>query len=140
MLPNVRLRSSNSWWWATCAQTALTPMKRGWPQRRHSNCRHRAIGRPHDTAFILYASGSTANPKVVPNIHGAVVENGFHIGERQDLTPIDRVMLPAPLFWSYGAANAMCATFSHGATLVLQGRFEPGPALTPRVRHFCPIF
>jgi len=93
--------------------------------------------RPHDTAFILYTSGSTANPKAVPNIHGAVIENGFHIGERQGLTPIDRVMLPAPLFWSYGAANAMCATFSHGATLVLQGRFEPGPALTLIERHQC---
>ena len=93
--------------------------------------------RPDDTAFILYTSGSTANPKAVPNIHGAVIENGFHIGERQGLSPIDRVMLPVPLFWSYGAANAMCATFSHGATLVLQGRFEPGPALDLIERHRC---
>ena len=93
--------------------------------------------RPDDTAFILYTSGSTAHPKAVPNIHGAVIENGFHIGERQGLSPVDRVMLPVPLFWSYGAANAMCATFSHGSTLVLQGRFEPGPALDLIERHRC---
>ncbi len=96
---------------------------------------HRA--RADDVAFVLYTSGSTAHPKAVPNIHGAVIENGFHIGERQGLSPKDRVLLPAPLFWSYGAANAMMATFTHGATLVLQGRFEPGPALSLIEQHRC---
>jgi len=90
-----------------------------------------------EIAFVLYTSGSTAHPKAVPNIHGAVIENGFHIGERQGLTPVDRVFLPAPLFWSYGAANAMCATFTHGAALVLQARFEPGTALSLIEQHAC---
>jgi fatty-acyl-CoA synthase len=90
-----------------------------------------------DIAFILYTSGSTSFPKAVPNAHGDAIENGFHIGERQGLTPADRVFLPMPLFWSYGAANAMCATFSHAATLVLQARFEPEAALTLIERHAC---
>ena len=85
--------------------------------------------RAGDIAFILYTSGSTAYPKAVPNLHGAAIENGFHIGERQGLVPGDRVFLPMPLFWSYGSANAMCATFTHGATLVLQGRFDAAEAL-----------
>src|SRR5213082_1711312 len=42
------------------------------------------------------------------------------------LGPDDRVLLAPPLFWSYGAANALPATLTHGATLVLQDRFEPG--------------
>ena len=90
-----------------------------------------------DIAFVLYTSGSTAHPKAVPNVHGAVIENGFHIGERQGLTPVDRVFLPAPLFWSYGAANAMCAALTHGAALVLQSRFEPGAALSLIEQHAC---
>ena len=93
--------------------------------------------RAQDIAFILYTSGSTSYPKAVPNAHGAAIENGFHIGERQGLGPSDRVLLPMPLFWSYGSANAMCATFSHGATLVLQGRFEPAQALDLIERHAC---
>ena len=65
----------------------------------------------------------------MPLLHHAIVENGFNIGERQGLHPGDRVLLSPPLFWSYGSANAMLATLTHGATLVLQGRFEPGESL-----------
>lgn len=90
-----------------------------------------------DIAFILYTSGSTAYPKAVPLKQGATIENGFNIGERQGLRPGERVLLPLPLFWSYGSANAMCATFTHGATLVLQGRFEPAETIDLVERHAC---
>ena len=52
--------------------------------------------------------------------------------------PGDRVLVSVPLFWSYGAANALPATLTHGATLVLQGRFEPGEALDLIERHAAP--
>jgi fatty-acyl-CoA synthase len=53
-----------------------------------------------------------------------MIENGFHIGERMGLTARDKVWLGSPLFWSFGAANALIATFSHQATLVLQEQFD----------------
>lgn len=93
--------------------------------------------RTMDDALILYTSGSTAYPKAVPLAHGAMIENGFNIGERQGLRPGDAVLLPLPLFWSYGSANAMIATFTHGSTLVLQARFEPGEAIELIERHAC---
>jgi fatty-acyl-CoA synthase len=90
-----------------------------------------------DDAIILYSSGSTSRPKAIPLAHYLVVENGFNIGERQGLGPEDKVLLSPPLFWAYGGVNALPATFSHGATLVLQGRFDPGEALDLIERHSC---
>jgi fatty-acyl-CoA synthase len=82
-----------------------------------------------DDALILYTSGSTSTPKGVRLVHGHIVENGFHIGERQGLRMGDRVFLSAPLFWSYGGANALPAAFSHAAALVLCEKFEAAQAL-----------
>ena len=90
-----------------------------------------------DALIILYTSGSSNRPKAVPLHQYAVIENGFNIGERQGLQPGDRVLVSIPLFWSYGIANALPATLTHGATLVLQDRFEPGGALDLIEKHHC---
>jgi fatty-acyl-CoA synthase len=90
-----------------------------------------------DDAIIIYTSGSSSRPKSVPLSHAGIIENGFNIGERQGYRPDDRVLLAPPLFWSYGSANAMSATFTHGAALVLQDRFEPGEAIALIERHRC---
>ena len=92
---------------------------------------------PDGDCFTLYTSGSSARPKAVRLRHASVIENGFNIGERMRLSPDDRVMLAPPLFWSYGAANALPATLTHGATLVLQSRFEPGEWVNLVERHRC---
>jgi fatty-acyl-CoA synthase len=90
-----------------------------------------------DDAIIIYTSGSSSRPKSVPLSHAGIIENGFNIGERQAYRPDDRVLLAPPLFWSYGSANAMSAAFTHGAALVLQGRFEPSEAIDLIERHRC---
>lgn len=96
-----------------------------------------AGAKPEDDALILYTSGSSARPKAVRLRHGDAIENGFNIAERMRLGPDDRVLLAPPLFWSYGAVNALPATLTHGATLVLQARFEPGEWLGLIERHRC---
>jgi len=82
-----------------------------------------------DTAFVMYTSGTTSRPKAVPLIHRDLIANSFQIGERIGLTSTDRVWLTSPLFWSFGGANAMMATFTHSACLVLQEYFNPEDAL-----------
>ena len=101
-----------------------------------------AVGEPAwtsaaDDAFVLYTSGSSARPKAVPLRHYGLIENGFAIGERMGLTASDRVFVSVPLFWAYGAVNALPATLTHGGTMVLQAAFEPVEALDLIERHRC---
>lgn len=90
-----------------------------------------------DDAFVLYTSGSSARPKAVPMQHYGAIENGFNIGERMGLGAEDRVLVSVPLFWAYGAVNALPATLTHAAALVLQAAFEPQGALDLVERHRC---
>ena len=90
-----------------------------------------------DPLVVLYTSGSSSRPKAVPLDHGRAIENAFNIGERQGLVSGDRILVSIPLFWSYGAVNALPAAITHGATLVLQGHFEPGGALDLIEQHKC---
>jgi fatty-acyl-CoA synthase len=79
-------------------------------------------------------------PKGVTLAHGGVIENGFNIGERQHLTPADRLWLAVPLFWSFGSANALPAILTHGGCAVLQESFEPGEALELLDRERCSVY
>jgi fatty-acyl-CoA synthase len=51
--------------------------------------------------------------------------------------PGDRILLSIPLFWSYGAINALPASITHAATLVMQEHFQAGGALDLIERHRC---
>lgn len=89
----------------------------------------RSLVAPDTTAFILYTSGSTAEPKGVLLNHRGVVSNGFDIGQRRGIVADDRVWIGTSLFYALGATNALPATITAGATMVLQGYFEPGTAI-----------
>ncbi len=86
---------------------------------------------------VVYTSGSTQVPKAVPLEQPALIANGWAIGERMHLTREDRVWLGSPLFWSYGVANALMATFTHAACLVLEDRFNPERATATMRRERC---
>jgi fatty-acyl-CoA synthase len=45
--------------------------------------------------------------------------------------------VPVPLFWAYAAVNALPAALTHGATLVIQERFEAEQALSLIEAHGC---
>lgn len=95
---------------------------------------------PTDLLYILYTSGSTARPKGVALTHVGCLENGFNIGERQHLSPVDRLWLAVPLFWSFAAANALMALLTHGGTVVLQERFEAEEAVRLIAAEQCTVY
>jgi fatty-acyl-CoA synthase len=95
---------------------------------------------PEDVACILYTSGTTSTPKGVQLAHGGLIENGWHIGERQRLTPADRMWMGISLFWSFGCANALPAVMTHGGAIVLQEHMEPGAALALIERERCTVY
>lgn len=97
-----------------------------------------ASGR-EDTALVLYTSGSTAEPKAVPLVQGTLLEHGFDVGVRMGVNGDDRIWLAVPLFWSYGGANALMVSLTHGATLVLQEFFDAGEALRLIEQQRCSV-
>ncbi|MFI5325249.1 MAG: AMP-binding protein, partial [Candidatus Rokuibacteriota bacterium] len=94
---------------------------------------------PEGVACILYTSGTTSTPKGVQLCHGGLLENMWNIGERQHLTPADRMWMGISLFWSFGA-NALVAVMSHGGTLVLQEQLDAGEALALIERERCTVY
>lgn len=96
--------------------------------------------RPEDVCYILYTSGSTADPKGVMLQHRGTIENCFNIGERQHLTHEDRLWLVTPLFWGLATVNAMPAIYTHGGCVVLQEYFDAGHALELLERERCTVY
>jgi fatty-acyl-CoA synthase len=96
--------------------------------------------RPQDIAYLLYTSGSTALPKGVQIQHFGLIENMWHIGERQGVTERDRLWLAVSLFWGLGCENALFNLLTHGGCVVLQEHFDAGQALELIERERCSVF
>ena len=95
----------------------------------------------HDTAVILYTSGTTGKPKGAELTHANLARNAavsattlFH------LEPDDVVMGCLPLFHSFGQTCGLNAAVSSGACLTLLPRFDPGKALEVIQRDRVTVF
>ena len=79
----------------------------------------------HEVINMQYTSGTTGFPKGVMLTHHNIINNGFHIGERQKFSARERVCLPVPLFHCFGLVLGMMAIVTHGATAVIVESFDP---------------
>jgi fatty-acyl-CoA synthase len=84
---------------------------------------------PSDDGFIIYTSGTTANPKGVLHTHRAAIVQAHRFADLLRFTRDDRVWTSYPFFWTAGIAMSLGATFAAGGTLLLQEHFDPGDAL-----------
>jgi len=86
---------------------------------------------------MQYTSGTTGFPKGVMLTHHNILNNGFHIGERQRFTGADRLCLTVPLFHCFGLVLGVMAILTHGATLVILESFDPLLALASVQKERC---
>ena len=81
-----------------------------------------------DLAFILYTSGTTANPKGAMIPHRAIVCNSRNLGIRYRISGHDKVWSPLPIFHIAGILPMVMVLDAGGAYLTVPF-FDPGPAL-----------
>jgi fatty-acyl-CoA synthase len=91
----------------------------------------------HEVINMQYTSGTTGFPKGVRLTHHNILNNGFHIGERQKFTAADRLCLTVPLFHCFGLVLGVMAILTHGATLVILESFDPLLALASVQKERC---
>lgn len=88
-----------------------------------------AIRDEHDTAVILYTSGTTGTPKGAELTHANLVRNSEITKSLFRLSPEDILLGCLPLFHTFGQTCAMNAAVTASARLTLMPRFDPALAL-----------
>ncbi len=94
------------------------------------------------TAFWLYSSGSTGQPKGVKHLHSSLMHTARLYGQKVlGIREDDLVYSAAKLFFAYGLGNAMSFPMSVGATsLLLADRPTPDGIMSLMEKHNPTIF
>lgn len=81
-------------------------------------------------AFWLYSSGTTGTPKGVMHTHGNLQATADTYADQVlRVTPDDRFLSVAKLFFAYGLGNSLTFPFSVGATAILDDRRPTPPGV-----------
>ena len=99
------------------ALAVQTPQADYEARQRELNC--------HDIVNMQYTSGTTGFPKAVQLSHSNIANDGFWIGACQNLSSVDRVCIPVPLFHCFGCVLGVMACVNHGSTMVLLEKYDP---------------
>ena len=74
---------------------------------------------PADVVNIQYTSGTTGFPKGVQLTHRNLLMNAFHVGQRMELCPDDRLCVPVPFYHCFGCVLGTLVSFLHGTSMVV---------------------
>ncbi len=90
-----------------------------------------------DVINLQYTSGSTGQPKGVMLTHRSLLQNAFAITLCQNLTHIDRLCFPVPLFHCFGSSAASLGSVIRAACMVPVEAFEPGAVMAAVMNEKC---
>jgi long-chain acyl-CoA synthetase len=95
----------------------------------------------HDTAVLLYTSGTTGRPKGAELTHGNLATNvEITRSDLLEVGPDDVIFGGLPLFHSFGQTCTLIVAVSMGASLSLLPRFDPKQALEMLAHHRATVF
>jgi long-chain acyl-CoA synthetase len=94
----------------------------------------------HDTAVILYTSGTTGRPKGAELTHGNLVRNAEVMRALLSVSTDDVILGALPLFHSFGQTCGLNTAIACGACLALIPRFHPGAVLELVERRGVTVF
>lgn len=77
-----------------------------------------------DIALILYTSGTTSRPKLVPLTHANLWTSAMQMKDTYELDPDDRCLNIMPLFHIQGLAVALLAPLAAGGSVVCTPSFD----------------
>ncbi len=84
-----------------------------------------AVLSPEDPMILMYTSGTTGVPKGALLPHRKTLFNSLNAALFFELTARDRVLVPLPLFHSFGHAILSLPALYSGASVFLEPRFDP---------------
>ncbi|TVU70565.1 AMP-binding protein [Cobetia crustatorum] len=79
-----------------------------------------------DPINIQYTSGTTGAPKGATLSHHNILNNGFFVAERMNLSEHDKLVMPVPLYHCFGMVMGNLGCLTHGAAIIYpEAGFDP---------------
>src|SRR5438309_9124110 len=83
-----------------------------------ASCSGQGFSQSDDVAMVLFTSGSTSEPKMVPLTHASLCRSARLNAEVLELTTSDRCLNVMPLFHIHGVVFAVLSSLSVGSSVV----------------------
>jgi len=124
--------------WVITIGSQIAPGTLGWHDfLRHANqtsdalfAERESLPSSSDPINIQYTSGTTALPKGATLSHRNILLNSFYAGVNQNLSNVDRICVPVPLYHCFGCVLASLCAVVHRCGLVFPAEtFDSGATL-----------